>query len=314
MLSPTLRTDNREDDGAAIGGMLAGAAALALVVGTATAEAKTEVRVTLAYYSDQTEGVFKGMAKDFMRPTLTSTSSSRRSQWDNLQQRLTTDIAGGTAPDLAIIGTRWLVDYVKNDIAEPLDSYMTPDFKARFIETFLPPSTIDGKIYGLPVAASARAMYYNKDVCCRRPASPRRPRPGTSSRPTPRRSRRLAANSYGFALQGKEIETDAYWYYALWTLGRRAAQGRQERHRVGRRRQGPHDVQALPRRGPDRARPDRLQPAGHRAPVQAGQDGDHPERALAARPARQGVARPQLRDRRRSRRARPRPPTASPTA
>ena len=49
------------------GGMLAGAAALALVVGTATAEAKTEVRVTLAYYSDQTEGIFKGMADDFMK-------------------------------------------------------------------------------------------------------------------------------------------------------------------------------------------------------------------------------------------------------
>jgi multiple sugar transport system substrate-binding protein len=28
-----------------------------------------------------------------------------------------------------------------------------------------------------------------------------------------------SANTYGFALQGKEIETDAYWYYSLWTHG-----------------------------------------------------------------------------------------------
>jgi len=27
------------------------------------------------------------------------------------------------------------------------------------------------------------------------------------------------AGHYGFGLQGKEIETDAYWYYALWTHG-----------------------------------------------------------------------------------------------
>ena len=127
------------------GGMLAGAAALALVVGTATAEAKTEVRVTVAYYSDQTEGIFKGMANDFMKAHPDIDIKLEDVQWDNLQQRLTTDIAGGTAPDIAIIGTRWLVDYVKNDIAEPLDSYMTPEFKGRFIETFLPPSTIDGK-------------------------------------------------------------------------------------------------------------------------------------------------------------------------
>ena len=61
-----------------------------------------------------------------------------------------------------MIGTRWLVDFVKNDIAEPLDSYITPDVKARFMENFMAPSTINGKLYGLPVAASARAMYYNK--------------------------------------------------------------------------------------------------------------------------------------------------------
>ncbi len=29
----------------------------------------------------------------------------------------------------------------------------------------------------------------------------------------------LGPDTYGFALQGKEIETDAYWYYALWTHG-----------------------------------------------------------------------------------------------
>ena len=84
--------------------------------------------------------------------------------WDTLLQKLQTDISGGTNSDLSIIGTRWLLDFVKDDVAEPLDGYMTPEFKDRFIGPFLKPGQIDGKIYGLPIAASARAMYYNKDM------------------------------------------------------------------------------------------------------------------------------------------------------
>ncbi|MDQ9475702.1 extracellular solute-binding protein, partial [Serratia marcescens] len=84
--------------------------------------------------------------------------------WDSLQQKLTTDISAGANADLSIIGTRWLLDYVSEGIVAPLDEHIKPDFKARFIDTFLTPSVMNGKVYGLPVAASARAMYYNKDI------------------------------------------------------------------------------------------------------------------------------------------------------
>ena len=141
---------------------LMGAVALA-ALGAGTAAA-ADLRVTVAYYSAETGPIFEGMAKDFEAANPDVDVKIEVVQWDNLQQRLTTDIAGGTAPDIAIIGTRWLVDYVQQDIAEPLDGYITPDFKARFIEKFLEPSVLEGKTYGLPVAASARAMYYNKDL------------------------------------------------------------------------------------------------------------------------------------------------------
>jgi multiple sugar transport system substrate-binding protein len=111
-----------------------------------SAEAKSQLRVVVAYYSAATQGIFEGMVKDFTASHPEADIKVEVVQWDNLQQRLTTDIAGGTAPDIAMIGTRWLVDFVKNDIAEPLDSYVTPDFKARFIESFLTPSTINGKL------------------------------------------------------------------------------------------------------------------------------------------------------------------------
>ena len=181
--------------------------------------AATEVRVIVSHYSDQTAPIFEAMAAEFEAANPDIDIVIEDVAWDALQQRLTTDIAGGTAPDISIIGTRWLVDFVENDIVEPLDGYMDEEFKGRFIETFMGPSTIDGEIYGLPVAASARAMYYNKTLL---------EEAGVAEPPATwddlvvaaEKVSALGADISGFGLQGGgDTETDAYWYYALWTHG-----------------------------------------------------------------------------------------------
>ncbi len=162
--------------------------------------------------------IFEAIAKDFEKANPDIDIQIEVVNWDNLQQKLTTDIAGGTAPDISIIGTRWLADYVKEGVAEPLDSYITPEFKAKFIETFMSPSVFDGKTYGLPVAASARAMYYNKALFEKAGiAAP--PKTWDELKADAAKIHALGNDTYGFGLQGKEIETDAYWYYALWTFG-----------------------------------------------------------------------------------------------
>jgi multiple sugar transport system substrate-binding protein len=195
--------------------LLAGAAVL---IGATSASDAATVRVVLGYYSAATQGLFEEMAKDFNSKHPGDEVKIEVIQWDNLQQRLTTDIAGGTAPDISMIGTRWLLDYVKNDIAEPMDAYVTPEFKAGFIDAFLAPSTLDGKLYGLPIAASARAMYYNKDLLAKAGVN-EPPTNWDGVVDTAKKIKALGGDSYGFALQGKEIETDAYWYYSLWTHG-----------------------------------------------------------------------------------------------
>jgi len=197
-----------------------GAAALALCLGMATsASAATEVRVIVSHYSDQTAPIFEAMAEEFEAANPDIDIVIEDVAWANLQQRLTTDIAGGTAPDISIIGTRWLVDFVENDVVEPLSSYMDDEFKGRFIETFMGPSTIDGEVYGLPVAASARAMYYNKALL---------EEAGVTAPPATwddlvaaaEKVSALGDDIHGFGLQGGgDTETDAYWYYSLWTHG-----------------------------------------------------------------------------------------------
>ena len=177
-----------------------------------------EVRVTVAEYSTKTAPYFAEVEKEFEAANPGIDIQVEIVPWDVLLQKLTTDIAAGTNADLSIIGTRWLIDFVQQGIAEPLDGYITPEFKDRFIDTFLSPSVMEGKTYGLPIAASARAMYYNKDILSKAGvANP--PATWAELQDAARKIKESGGDVFGFGLQGKEIETDVYYYYAMWSMG-----------------------------------------------------------------------------------------------
>lgn len=189
-------------------------AALALPGGAAWSQ--DVVRVTAAYYSAQSGPYFEKMAKEFEAANPDVDIQIEVVNWDNMQQKLTTDIAGGTNADLALIGTRWLVEYVENDLVEPLDDKMDDAFRKRFIGTFLSPGQIEGVTYGLPIAASARAMYYNKDMFEKAGI---KDTPKTWDDVKTAAAAIKSAGGYGYGLQGKEIETDVYFYYPFWSYG-----------------------------------------------------------------------------------------------
>ena len=194
--------------------MLAGAGLLAL---TLAAQAGT-VRVTVAEYSKGTGPYFEEAAKAFEAANPDTKIQIEVVPWDNLQQKLTTDISAGANADLSIIGTRWLLDFVSQGIVAPLDGYVTPDFKGRFIDTFLTPSVMDGKVFGLPIAASARAMYYNKDVFSKAGVG-EAPKNWEEMKAAAEKIKATGGGVFPFGLQGKEIETDVYFYYAMWSHG-----------------------------------------------------------------------------------------------
>jgi multiple sugar transport system substrate-binding protein len=195
-------------------GLMAGMSMLAIA---AQADAG-EVRVTVAEYSAKTAPYFADVKKEFEAANPGITVKFEVVPWDVLLQKLTTDITAGTNADLSIIGTRWLIDFVQQDVAEPLDGYIKPDFKDRFIDTFLSPSIMDGKTYGLPIAASARAMYYNKELF-EKAGIAKPPASWTELQEDARKIKALGSGTFGFGLQGKEIETDVYYYYAMWSQG-----------------------------------------------------------------------------------------------
>ena len=182
----------------------------------APAFAQTQVNFTVAEYSSKTGPYYQEVAAAFEKQNPDIHINIEVVPWNSLLQRLTTDIAAGTTPDLSIIGTRWLLDFASQGIAEPLDGYLKPEFKSTFIDTFMGPSIIDGKTMGLPVAASARAMLVNTDLF--KQAGAEVPTTWDGVYDAAKKISKLNGN-FGFGLQGKEIETDAYFYYALWTFG-----------------------------------------------------------------------------------------------
>lgn len=195
--------------------VLGGAAALPLLRSVAASAAET-VHFVVAEYSNATGPYFQQMADEFHKANPGIEVKIDVVNWNVLLQTLQTDISGGTTPDLSIIGTRWLLDFVKDGVAEPLDSYMTPEFRNRFVPIFLQPGSIGGKIYGLPIAASARALFYNKEILTKA-GFPNGP--ATWDDVVAAAKKIKGTGPYGFGLQGKEIETDVYWYYALWSYG-----------------------------------------------------------------------------------------------
>ena len=197
-----------------LGVLVAGVSLLAF---STVAQAGT-VRVTIAEYSKGTGPYFNDAAKAFQAANPGTTIQIEVVPWDNLQQKLTTDISAGANADLSIIGTRWLLDYVSQGIVTPLDKYVTADIKGRFIDTFLQPSVMNGKIYGLPIAASARAMYYNKDVF-KKAGYDTPPATWTDFKTAAAKIKADGGGVFPFGLQGKEIETDVYFYYGVWSNG-----------------------------------------------------------------------------------------------
>jgi multiple sugar transport system substrate-binding protein len=192
--------------------------ALGLGLGLAgAASAQTVVDFAVAEYSAKTGPYFEKVAADFEAANPDIDINIEVIPWNTLLQRLTTDIAGGNAPDLSIIGTRWLLDFASQGIAEPIDGYLTPEFKDTFIGTFMEPGIIDGQMMGLPVAASARAMMVNLDLYEKAGVAP--PTTWDELYTASQAIAALPEDVFAFGLQGKEIETDAYFYYSLWTHG-----------------------------------------------------------------------------------------------
>jgi multiple sugar transport system substrate-binding protein len=188
---------------------------LAVLTGAALAGS---VKILFPEYSARTGPYFADAEREFEAANPDTDIQIEMVPKEELRRRLTTQMGEGTNPDLAIIDSRSLVDFVKLDAVEPLDGFISDEFKNRFIAPFFSAAVMEGKTYGLPFTASVRALYYNKGLFGRAGAG-EAPKTWDELKAAAEKISVLGDGLYGYGLPGKGPEADIYYYYVMWGQG-----------------------------------------------------------------------------------------------
>ncbi|WP_018184746.1 ABC transporter substrate-binding protein [Kaistia granuli] len=195
-----------------------GATCLALSFQVTSASAKDVVRARFAEYSTQTGPFFQELAKKFNAANPDIEVKVEHLPWPEMQQQLVTDISAGTAPDISHMATRWMAGFSQDGVLAPIEDLMSPAFAETFVPTYLDLQKQDGHTWGLPIAASARGLFYNKALF---------KQAGIDAVPTTwdqvyeaaGKIDALEGDFYGMGIQGKDLDAEGYWFYSLWTHG-----------------------------------------------------------------------------------------------
>jgi len=125
--------------------------------------AKAKVTFFWALYDGITEDYRIALQDAFMKDNPDVDMQIVPTDWDQMETKVTTSIAGGNPPELSVIGTRWLLDYMSTDSVVPVTEYVSKST----IDNIAPgarEAMIGGKLMGLPIAAGARIMTINNDI------------------------------------------------------------------------------------------------------------------------------------------------------
>lgn len=82
--------------------------------------------------------------------------------WAQCQDKATTLAAAGTPVAMAYVGSRTLKEFAQNDLIVPVP--MTDEEKKSYYPNIVDTVTFDGNQWGVPVAFSTKALYWNKDL------------------------------------------------------------------------------------------------------------------------------------------------------
>ena len=123
---------------------------------------KVTLNVIAAQYGTQTADWWKGFEADFEKANENIDLVVDVVSWNDIYTVVNTRIANKEAPDILNIDV--FADYQAEGLLLPAKEYVSEETYAKFYESFLDQSVVDGTVWAVPDLASARAMYYNVDI------------------------------------------------------------------------------------------------------------------------------------------------------
>ncbi|WP_053204663.1 extracellular solute-binding protein [Jiangella muralis] len=122
----------------------------------------TTLDLLVPQYSDGTTALWDEIIASFEEANPDITVNLEVQSWDNINDVIRTKVQAGEAPDILNIDA--FSGFAKDDLLYPADDVVSEDTFGDFQESFVENATLDGTVYGLPMIASARALFYNEDV------------------------------------------------------------------------------------------------------------------------------------------------------
>lgn len=122
----------------------------------------TSLEMLVPSYSDGTKALWEGVIEEFETANPDVDITLQVESWENLESVLNTKIQAGEAPDIYNGGA--FSGFASEGLLYPAEDVASPETLSDFQESFAENEKFEGTQYGLPLIASARAMFYNKDL------------------------------------------------------------------------------------------------------------------------------------------------------
>ena len=176
-------------------------------------DGKTTLDLLVPTYSDQTKALWEGVIADFEATHDDIDVTLQVESWENINDVIRTKVQSDQAPDVLNIDA--FAGYVADDLLYSADEILSDETLADFQDSFVANASMDGKQYGLPFIASARALFYNEELLAEA---------GVAAPPPTGSERRTAAEpvsalgdgvyGYGLPLGSEEAQAEAgVWFF-----------------------------------------------------------------------------------------------------
>ena len=123
---------------------------------------KIDVNVIAAEYGQNTKTWWANFQDEFNSSHDNINLIVEVISWNDISTVVNTRISGNAAPD--ILNIDLFAAYQADDLLLPAEDYVSDETYAKLYPAFLDQSVVDGTVWAIPDLASARAMYYNKDI------------------------------------------------------------------------------------------------------------------------------------------------------
>jgi multiple sugar transport system substrate-binding protein len=174
------------------------------------------IKVVIAEYSkDHTRPFWQALAEAYTKQTGVKVDL-QVVDWNSIDQQVSTMIQNNQPPD--VLNLNSFSSYARDGLLYSADEVLSARTREDFLPSFAQGGQYQGKLYGFPILASARAFFYNRDLFARAGlAAP--PRTWDEFVQAARKIQNLGDGVIGYALPLGPEEAQAEWSIWMWNNG-----------------------------------------------------------------------------------------------